>query len=661
MQIYLTTDISESLLNNSSEIACIIDHKGICYYVNDSVFSILGYTSEEILGTSVFSYVNPEDLAILAERFAARMKDKQKPVFQNYRFFNKNGKTVHLRVIFNRHDGLGDDRYLIHAQDVTSMVETQSALTSTIKELELLDTINKACINNAGLSEIIELVMDSFAQLIPNLGSRFYTLESNELRLVVSESEELARIVQQKTGIQISQIIPVITEGNAFEKAVKNQKIIVESDEAEIEEILKAHSSDPAVMKLAAQIHELIGIKTVALVPFISNGHTFGLATLGFQHHLTSQETAQLERFSRNVTTALGKTISEERIQTERKYVSAIFDNLPIEFALFDQKHRYIYVNANSIRSSDTRNWIIGRTHMEYCQQNKKDLSLALRRDEHFRRAVETRSDVQWLEQHKTSDGAIKHTLRHLYPIFEKDKLVNVLGYGFDVTELVSTKKELQQTSQDSVEYQSMLMGSMMNPHFIFNALNSIQYFILSRETEKAINFVADFSALMRLTLKNSQHLNISLSDEIDYLKSYLTIEQIRLNNKFDFDILIDDIGDESELNIPPMLVQPFVENAIVHGVSGLLTKGHIQISFKNTGRNLITCEISDNGIGRKEAGRRAEESKKTRHKSMAISLTHKRLDLLKQRFGKSFTVEIKDIGEESNSSGTLVILSIPQ
>jgi LytS/YehU family sensor histidine kinase len=193
-----------------------------------------------------------------------------------------------------------------------------------------------------------------------------------------------------------------------------------------------------------------------------------------------------------------------------------------------------------------------------------------------------------------------------------------------------------------------------MNPHFIFNALSSIQHYILSKETEYAYDYLAKFGRLIRQVLINSEQNMISLDKEVETLKLYIELEQRRFKNRFDFEIGLADDFPLHDLNVPTMLIQPFVENAIWHGIMNLdeSKKGKLSLSFSLTGK-LLKIAIEDNGIGRKEAALRKIRNE---YESVGVLFTQKRLELIKavtKQKAEIVTVDLVD--DAGNSKGTRV------
>lgn len=195
------------------------------------------------------------------------------------------------------------------------------------------------------------------------------------------------------------------------------------------------------------------------------------------------------------------------------------------------------------------------------------------------------------------------------------------------------------------------LLRSQMNPHFMYNALSAIQNFILQNNPMDSVSYIADFSGLMRLVLEGSRSESVSLADDIRLVQSYLKLQQLRFSNAFEFQLNIGNDIITELMSIPPMLLQPFIENAVEHGMRTLTPgTGHISILYERKDSNLQVT-ISDNGPGIKEG------TKSSKHRSLATTITRERLGSIKKTQGVSIQMEISSIDNE----GTKVVFIIPQ
>jgi hypothetical protein len=229
----------------------------------------------------------------------------------------------------------------------------------------------------------------------------------------------------------------------------------------------------------------------------------------------------------------------------------------------------------------------------------------------------------------------------------------------------LDNEKKRAEFQQQTAELEMQALRAQMNPHFIFNCLSSINRFILKNESKTASSYLTRFSRLMRMVLTNSQKPLIALDDELEMLGIYLEMERLRFKNSFDYSINFLNAIDSDNIFIPPLLLQPFCENAIWHGLMHLPAgrqgkdgpgRLDIELSMKE---NILHCIITDNGVGREKA---AEMKSKTaeREKSMGLKITTERLALFNREKGVHTFYEIEDIKDENgNPAGTKIVIKI--
>ena len=193
-------------------------------------------------------------------------------------------------------------------------------------------------------------------------------------------------------------------------------------------------------------------------------------------------------------------------------------------------------------------------------------------------------------------------------------------------------------------------LRAQMNPHFIFNSLNSIQHFIFANKKEEANEYLTAFSKLIRMTLDNSQINFIPIAEEVEFLTTYLKLEQLRLNHLFDFSFSYDDELNIMEYMIPSMMLQPFIENSIIHGITPKNSKSFIKIQFKLE-NNLLQCIIEDDGVGFPEgyhAGQSLGRNDKD-HRSFGINALGQRILTINQMHQTSIQFELANRHNEAN------------
>ncbi len=202
-------------------------------------------------------------------------------------------------------------------------------------------------------------------------------------------------------------------------------------------------------------------------------------------------------------------------------------------------------------------------------------------------------------------------------------------------------------------------LKAQMNPHFIFNCMNSINSYILQNDKKMASDYLTKFSTLIRLILENSDKPKLNLADELAMLETYIQLEQNRLDNKFDYSIHVDPFIKTATVEIPSLILQPFIENAIWHGLANKSEKGNIHINIRKE-LNALICVIEDNGIGRASAAK-LQQQLLIKHESMGMKVTEDRLKILNQLNMERPSVKIVDLFNNNNEPcGTNVEIIIP-
>ena len=202
-------------------------------------------------------------------------------------------------------------------------------------------------------------------------------------------------------------------------------------------------------------------------------------------------------------------------------------------------------------------------------------------------------------------------------------------------------------------DLQQKVLRSQMNPHFIFNVLGSIQNYIMGNDTKNAANYLARFASLTRSTLEYSVSESIALSDEIKMLANYMELEKMRKPEKFNFEIITDDELEADFIQIPPMIIQPFIENAIKHGFNNIDYQG--KLTVKITDKNQwVEFVVEDNGKG-------ISANPATGHRSMAMQIFEERRKLIQQKHKKEFTFELINLKDSNPSvTGVRIVINIP-
>jgi ligand-binding sensor domain-containing protein/putative methionine-R-sulfoxide reductase with GAF domain len=261
-----------------------------------------------------------------------------------------------------------------------------------------------------------------------------------------------------------------------------------------------------------------------------------------------------------------------------------------------------------------------------------------------------------------------EHSEKDFYTERHLKILTTIASLIADKMDKMKAEKEVREReiqlitlNRDLATSQLTALRAQMNPHFIFNALNSIQQYILKGDVDQANKYLSKFSRLQREVLNHCDQNFISLDKEIEMLNLYLELEQLRFSENFEYAISMEKEIDSAELKIPPMILQPFVENAIWHGLMPKKGSKELSIEFLLSSEDLLQCIIRDNGIGRVEAARLKETSKSApTHKSKGLNLVYERLNILEKQYQQPFEVVISDLTNAAGEvQGTKVTLTL--
>lgn len=261
---------------------------------------------------------------------------------------------------------------------------------------------------------------------------------------------------------------------------------------------------------------------------------------------------------------------------------------------------------------------------------------------------------MQWIPQ---SSDLLDH-----YPnvFFNACILLEILffsmGLAYKSTEIIHQKNDLEQAVSLS-ELNTLRL--QINPHFLFNSLNSIKSYIIKNKTDEAADYLTDFSTLIRSILQKSKEQVVTLKEELDTILLYTKLEQLRFQKKFDFIFEISPEIDTESIMIPALLLQPYIENAIKHGLANKKEKGSLSLIIRDLEEN-IEILIDDDGIGRKRAAELKSNS--DGHQSMGLKINEERLKLLNKIHGWDIRCQIMDKFDSKNQPiGTKIILTIPK
>ncbi len=324
------------------------------------------------------------------------------------------------------------------------------------------------------------------------------------------------------------------------------------------------------------------------------------------------------------------------------------FDSLLIKLdfpnyirTLFDTPLNYLRVNdkASNALSRDYKQLLISPSELN------SDPTLVIRSSNN-----DSKSTLVFSPKYNYTTGIIT-TLILLCSV----GILLVMFYRRKIVKVESEQDQKIEINKRVAELELSALQSQMNPHFIFNALGAIQYFIQTQKTEEADNFLSDFAMLMRKILESSKTKYITLKEEKEILDLYINLEQLRFEGLFDFNWHIDDNVD-MDMIIPPMILQPFIENAINHGLFSLKgRKGKLDVFIIQKSEYVIECIIRDNGIGRKQA----DQLRNKKHKPRGMQIVNDRIKTLNSLSDIKVNIRTTDLYENTDPSGTTAAIEI--
>lgn len=639
----------KSLVENMNDAFILKDSNGKIIFANNRFLEIFGFNSEEIQNLEIEHYVEVEYQKILID-----WQEKIREGLSGAKSFEFRGKRKDGKIIWleSRETAIQDEELIIGTQsiiiDITQRKEMEEKLFLNYKFITNTEKINQAIINDTSLEEVGKILLASLEDLVGINYSMLFLVKGFNILKPISHNKNGTIEVGLREEFMINE---KLTQNETLYKVIVKQEI----------EWLTEQNEFRGKNKFPFLTSEIINDDTnvLAFCPVIVKGETNGILVFSRFTDLTAKERNLIIRFIDHVAIALDKSVQKQNLLiSEKRYRSLFEDNLAGVFRI--QMNR-VFVDCNqafaNIIGVKDKKQIIGKMMEElYTLKSHPDLI------KHISNNGGKISNEEIVLQ-KKRNGDDTYILLSASIIYNsKNRPVYVDGTAIDITRRKNFENQLKTERNQSLQYQSMLLSSQMNPHFIFNALNSVQYYILDQNIEPALNFISEFSKLIRKTLENSNFKLITISDEINYLKLYLDLERRRYNDKFEYTIKVNNKIDTQSYFIPPMILQPYVENTVIHGLGNRLDNGSLRITFSKLKDNMI-CEISDNGIGREKA----KELRKLRkggqdHKSMGMNIIQTRINLLREINQADFNVTVTDIkNKKGEAQGTKVKIIFPK
>lgn len=425
-----------------------------------------------------------------------------------------------------------------------------------------------------------------------------------------------------------------------YEGAIKDLKRVVKTleDYNDQDGLGLAHKYLGNAFNEQNKYEEALRYYNMALVYFESASNRSEIASV---YHLVGTVFAEQGKY-KNALNYLNRSIN---IRSQYGYIGGIYPSYKEIADVYkktgNMKLAYEYLDMYSDYSDSARIVEVSAKIAELSE---------LYRSEQRERLIAIQADSIELQRKEKENTE----LRNIFQMYIIIGFIILLALGAFIIYNRWKQRNIRQLQREA-EMNQTLLRSQMNPHFVFNAMSVIQSYIYENDTKNSTKFLINFSKLMRLILENSSKEFIPLTTEIDILNKYLETQKLRFGDRFEYEVSVNQQLLDEETVIPPMITQPFIENAIEHGQLHTIEGGFIHVRFTKD-EEMLHVMIEDNGIGRKGS---ANNKKSAQHKSMAMKITQDRINNLSYKYKILGRMEIADYDKEKET-GTLVNIYLP-
>ncbi|UII31225.1 PAS domain S-box protein [Fulvivirga ulvae] len=697
----------------------LVSFEGRFLKVNQQLSQITGYTVNELMDRKFQDITLPEELGPDMELFRETLEGKRSSYQREKRYIHKNGGViwVNISVSLVRHNSGIPLYFVTQIENITDRKKAENELMEA--ETRFRTLVEKSLVGvyilkegkynyvNPAFADIFQYEPNEIVNELPiealiypedhnllykNIDSRFNRKADSiryEIRGVKSNNEVVwteifGSLIPYQGGEAIIGTLIDITERKSFEeKQALLSSIIISSDDAIISTSLdnNINSWNPGAARIFGYTEqEALGRTLAELTP-----HDLRKSNPGFFRAISTQssieqyETQWVRRDGEIIDVSL--SISELRDDKGNNIGTSIIAQdvtyrVQAERAIRESEERYRVLVENAtealvvidlgtgkfINVSESAVRLFKYSKEELFQLGPVSISPEYQPDgsrseetAHIRLAEAVQqgaSSFEWT--HLDSTGRKIPCEIRLVLLPGEDKR-QVRGSIVDISDRLQKEKELAEAQKKIGELKLMALRSVMSPHFIFNVLNSIQYYIIKNDRVNAINYLSTFSKLIRSVLTHSIDNKIKLSDELDILKNYIDLELARFENKFEYVLNVEEDIDTDSIEIPSLLLQPYIENAINHGLYNKQEKGLLVVNIFEEG-NFIYFRIEDNGIGR-QAAMELRKKNFPAHRSMGVKLTEERLRLINEE--QRITFHIEDLKDGDQPAGTRVTIGM--
>jgi PAS domain S-box-containing protein len=591
----LTQRNYQAIFDHASDAIMITDMNGKFIDVNSGLCKMLGYTKEELLQMRISDVIDPQQLRESPIKF--KELEAGVRIVNERTMIRKDGSHVHVEADVKKFD---NDHLMAISRDITERKNTAS---------KLLNYINEQNATNHALNERIK-ELTTLYKISELLASSEKTDEEvfREIPVILPPGWQYPEVCAARLTIFGKQY----TSQNFKESPYKQVAAFsVDKSEASIEVVYLEEKPDEGEGPFFQEERNLLNVIAEMLRIYV----------------ITRLEQSKLNKTQANLSATINNT--DVMIWSVDRDFNLLFYNEP--FRKFNRK----YLNIEVYEGINLRGRVSEKVSVKWEERYKQVLA-----------------GQRLIFEETVAEFDFRYSLS---PIIEMDRVTGVSVFGDDVTERNAQTKNLTEANRKITELKLMALRSVMNPHFIFNVLSSIQFFITRNDRLNAINYLTSFSKLMRKVLTRSVADAVSLKEELDLLQDYVKLEKLRFEEKFDYFFEYDEKLNLEAINIPTLLVQPYVENAILHGLYNKHGHGNLYIRIKAF-TDYVIFEVEDDGVGR-DAAAKIEGLTKHGKTSMGTKITEDRLKLINA--DSEMAVTYTDLLHDNTPAGTLVRIRI--
>jgi tetratricopeptide (TPR) repeat protein len=494
-----------------------------------------------------------------------------------------------------------------------------------------------------------------------HLGEMYNALQNFEKGL---EYAKLTLELAEKYGDMNSISRALLGVGNSYQYMAKYSKAIEHYEkQLEIQKELDETESQVLSLLSISKVHMLQQNYELALEygnkakKFVDISNTDELRAY-FYNHL-SEIHFQMETYVKAIEYALNSIEYSTKINAREEKMNSLLVLATSYGKLDEHEEAYNYFERYSMLKdsllTDSKQMSIVNSQTKYeTEKKEKEIALLLNKD--------SKNKIRIHEQNlrlKSKELELNRSRFMIFGVISAAILTLLIGVVILILFRWRQTKMSNQLRVEALESKQKALTAQMNPHFIFNSLNSIENFIYQNEKRNLNKYLTKFATLMRLILNSSQEVVVPIDQEVQALDLYMELEALRFRDRFSYSISIDDNIDQYEMQIPSMLIQPFVENAIWHGIMHKEGPGKVEVTMKLEGEK-VKCTITDDGIGREKA-MEIRDRTKPEHESQGLEITRKRLEVVNALTPKEAAFTLTDLEDDlGNATGTKVEFNIP-